>query len=67
MQLFNYNTGEWEIYTTIEVTLGMNYRYIDTQDYIQHVKNSEVLIRFYHPMAGISPDDLFIDYVTLIR
>ena len=67
VQLFNYKTGVWEVYTTIPYALGMNTRYFDTADFDEHIKNGEVMIRFYHPISGTAAHDLFIDYVALIR
>ena len=67
-QLWNYLTGEFETYATIENSNGMNYRFFDTQDFVEHVNNKgEVIARFYHPVSGNNSHDLYIDYVALIR
>ncbi len=67
MQLYNYETGAWETYTTIEDSNGMNYRFFDTTDFEQHVKKGEVKMRFCHVPSGTGAHDFYIDYAALIR
>lgn len=67
MQLYNYVTGEWETYTTIEISLGLNIQSFETADFEEHIKEGKVIMRFCHPMQGIAPDDFYIDYVALLR
>jgi len=67
IEIYNWENGEWEVYATIPPGLGMNYRYFDTQDYEEHIKNGEVKMRLNHPMGGSAAHDFYIDYMALIR
>lgn len=67
VQLFNYVSSEWEIYTTLEISLGLTLRSFESADFEQHIREGKVIMRFYHPLQGIAPDDLYIGYVALLR
>lgn len=67
LQLFNYVTNMWEIYTTLEVNLGLSLHSFESADYADHIKNGNVIMRFEHPPNGVPADDLFINYAALLR
>ncbi len=67
VQLWNYITGVWDTYTTIERTQGMNYRFIDVVDDEPYIRNSCVQIAFDHIPGGNASHRFFIDYVALVR
>jgi len=67
VQLFNFVTGVWEVYASVAYGFGMDFQYLEVQDSPQHIKDAEVWMRFVHPLQGVAPDDLYIDYAALVR
>ena len=67
VHLFNYVTGVFDVWITIEQTAGMNYRFIDIPDSEKYIKNSSVVFAFDHVPSGVASHRFFIDYVALVR
>ena len=67
IQLYNFLTGQWDTFTTIENHQGMDYRYIDIVDDAPYIKDNKVEIAFDHILGGNASHRMFIDYVALVR
>ncbi len=67
VHLFNYETGTFDEWMTIQQTEGMNYRFIDIPDSEKYIKNSSVVFGFDHVPGGTASHRFFVDYVALVR
>jgi len=67
IDLYNYDTTQWDTFITYENSNNFNYRYIDIPfdvDYIDGGGNAKV--RVYHAVSGNAAHDFYIDYVALV-
>ena len=68
VQLWNYVTGTWDNFTSIESSQGFNYRFIDIEDDTPYINNiGETMAAFDHVPGGTASHRMFIDYVALVR
>jgi len=67
VQVFNFVTNQWEVYAAVSFGYGMDFQYLEICDSAEHIKDAEVWVRFVHPLLGVVPDNLYVDYVALVR
>ena len=67
VQLWNFLTFQWDTYTTIERTQGMNYRFIDVEDDMPYIRKGIVFMAFDHIPGGNASHRMFIDYAALVK
>lgn len=65
--LWNYDTGQFDVFTTIENTQGFNTRFIEIEECPCFIRNGEVIFAFDHIPGGNGAHRFHIDYVALVR